>query len=317
MKRRTVTAIVAGAVAAAVIVGGAVWALTPRPQSAQDAAEHYLAALSTGDVETISSMRSDLLPDQDEQTLRTAFESASDYVAQPRVDSTTKAGESIDGTVDVRATAELAGRDIEVAFALRREGDRWMLSDDYLGTLTVTAATANGTVTSDAVWIGAALAPAGTAVALLPASYAVSAAPRELLDGASTVSVSSGARLDIALETALTPRATSRAQEELAAYATECTVAATAVPPNCGLKVPWAADLATLASIAYRVERLPAVELASQSDMEFAATGGVVVATATGTTPAGEPASFTYRTEDWALRGSIAFRGDEMLLSVR
>lgn len=315
MKRGAV--IVAGAIAAALIIGGAIWALTPRPQSPQEAAERYLAALAAGDVETISSMRAHLLTDEDELTLRTAFESASGYIAGPRVDSMIETEESGESTVDVRATAELAGGDIAVGFVLHREDDRWMLSDDYLGTLTVTAATTSGTVTSDAVRIGAALAPAATGVALLPASYAVSAAPRELLDGAETVSVSSGAAVELALETALTPPATSRAQEALDAYAAECTATATAVPPNCGLKVPWAADLATVASIAYRVERLPAVQLASESGMEFAATGGVLVATATGTTRAGEPASFTYRAEDWALRGSIAFRGDEMLLSVR
>lgn len=316
MKTRTVI-VATSVVAAAVVLGGVLWALAPRTQSARDVAEQYLAALSNGDLETISSIRDPLLPDEDEQTLRTAFESASSYIAEPRIDSVVPGEGSRDDVVEVRAAAELVGEDIEVGFVLTLQDDRWVLAADYLATLTVTATSADDAATADAARIGDALAPVGAAVALLPASYAVTAAPADLLDGAATVALSSGDAVDLALETQLTPAATERAQEELDAYAAACTATATEVPPSCGLRVPWAADLATVSSISYRVETLPAIDLASGGATEFAATGGVVTATATGTTRAGEPASFTYRADDWALRGSMMFRGDEMLLAVR
>jgi len=41
-----------------------------------------------------------------------------------------------------------------------------------------------------------------------------------------------------------------------------------------------------------------------------------VVATATGKTRDGGSGSFTYRADDWALRGTVAFQGNEMVLAV-
>ena len=49
----------------------------------------------------------------------------------------------------------------------------------------------------------------------------------------------------------------------------------------------------------------------------FDATGGVIVATATGASRAGGPESFTYRADDWSVRGSVRFEGDQMVLAVR
>ena len=60
----------------------------------------------------------------------------------------------------------------------------------------------------------------------------------------------------------------------------------------------------------------PPVLALSADARSVAATGGIIVATATGTTRAGSTASFTYRADDWALRGTIAFTGDEMVLRV-
>lgn len=105
------------------------------------------------------------------------------------------------------------------------------------------------------------------------------------------------------------------AQAALDAYVDECTQSAAAVPADCGLRVPWAADLATLERIDYRIEEYPAIVL-SPDDPTFAAPGGVVVATATGTTSDGETARFTYRDDDWTLRGFVARDGDELVLSV-
>ena len=104
-------------------------------------------------------------------------------------------------------------------------------------------------------------------------------------------------------------------EEQLDAYAAQCAQASDAVPPNCGLRVPWAADLASLTSIAFRVEQTPQVVL-SPDLRTFDATGGVIVATATGVTRTGDEASFTYRADDWALRGTIALTADGMQLVV-
>ena len=80
--------------------------------------------------------------------------------------------------------------------------------------------------------------------------------------------------------------------------------------------MPWAADLAALDSIAFRIDERPVVALHDDA-AGFDATGGVIVATASGTAHGGESASFTYRADDWALRGSIRFSGDDMILAVR
>ena len=71
-----------------------------------------------------------------------------------------------------------------------------------------------------------------------------------------------------------------------------------------------------LDGIAFRIEEHPVVAL-SEDAASFDATGGVIVATATGTTRGGESRAFTYRADDWALRGSVRFSGDEMILAVR
>ena len=91
---------------------------------------------------------------------------------------------------------------------------------------------------------------------------------------------------------------------------------AATVPHSCGIRIPWAADLATLEGLAYRIEQRPAVAL-SPGDGTFSATGGILIVTATGTTHGGVPGGYTYRAEDWALYGTLRFTGDELVLAVR
>ena len=67
--------------------------------------------------------------------------------------------------------------------------------------------------------------------------------------------------------------------------------------------------------MAFRIDQSPALTL-SPDLRTFAATGGAIVATATGTTRAGGAGTFTYRADDWALRGTVCFTGDEMVLAV-
>lgn len=109
---------------------------------------------------------------------------------------------------------------------------------------------------------------------------------------------------------------TAAVQERLDRYADACAAPATAVPEHCGIVVPWAADLAQLSGIAFRIEAYPAVVL-SPDRRSFDATGGVLVATATGTTRDGAAASFTYRTDEWALRGDVATADGTTIVSVR
>lgn len=105
-------------------------------------------------------------------------------------------------------------------------------------------------------------------------------------------------------------------QEQLDAYADACAATAAAVPEHCGIVVPWAADLAELSGVAFRIEQYPAVAL-SPDGRSFDATGGILVATATGTTRDGVATTFTYRTDEWALRGDVSVEDDRTTLSVR
>ncbi|MBW9093497.1 hypothetical protein JNB62_07375 [Microbacterium jejuense] len=112
------------------------------------------------------------------------------------------------------------------------------------------------------------------------------------------------------------PDPTVAMQEQLEAYADACATPAATIPEHCGIVVPWAADLATLTGIAFRIERYPVIAV-SPDRQSFDATGGILVATVTGTTRDGAPGTFTYRTDEWALRGDVAVEDDRTVLSVR
>lgn len=303
------------AVGAAVVVVGVLVAgwLLSRPPSAQDAARSYLSALSDGDFGRIEMMMARPGDEDARRVIADAFAGAEDYIDDPRIEEISPPQS---GVTSVRASAELAGERRTLHFALSDAGGRWMLAADYLADIEVfTDLHDMGLPAGDSVWIGGALAPAGARVGLLPAQYPVLAAPRGLLTGEASAAVSNDRRSTVDIDVSLSPAATDAAQDQLDAYVEACTVASTAVPANCGLRVPWAADLATLSSIAFRVEQRPALTFAPDG-RSFAATGGVVVATAAGTAPDGTAATFTYRADDWALRGTVSFEGDEMVLAV-
>jgi hypothetical protein len=283
--------------------GGAVaWFLT-RPQSPESVADDYLRALSKGDISTIGGML--VAGTEDLPQIEAAFAGASGHISHYSV---TVAGAS-DAERAARADVELSGSPAVVGFTLVQVDGKWKVKDPF-GSLTAT------TTLGDSVRVGDALVKADAPVALLPAVYPVTAAPRGLLTGESTAVVATGTPVTVAVDASLSPNATSRAQEQLDAYADACAKPATAVPDQCGIRVPWAADLATLTSLAFRVDVYPTVTI-SDDGRTFDAVDGTIVATATGTTRAGEDASFTYRAEDWALRGSVTFAGDEMVLAVR
>lgn len=307
-------AAIVGIAAAGVVVlagGGLAWWAVSRGQSAEDAARSYLSALAAGDLGGVEAMR-EPLPDTQEELLEQAFLSASAYIADPRIDELAEQG---DGIVEVRASAELGGARKDIRFELESSGSGWTLVGDQAGTLTVDAAVGDG-VPLDWVLVGDALAPTATPLALLPAEYAVAAAPRGILEGSAEAAVGTGEPTTVSLTAALAPDAASRVQEQLDAYAEACAEPAAAVPEHCGIVVPWAADLGSLERIAFRIEQYPIVAVSTDA-RSFDATGGVLVATAHGTTRDGSTASFTYRADDWALRGTIALDGERTVLSVR
>jgi hypothetical protein len=220
----------------------------------------------------------------------------------------TVAGDS-DAERTARADVELGGSPAVVGFTLVQVDGQWKVKDPF-GSLIAT------TTLGDSVSVGHALVKADAPVALLPAAYPVTAAPQGLLAGESTALVATGTPVMVAVDASLSANATSRAQEQLDAYADACAEPATAVPDHCGIRVPWAADLATLTSLAFRIDAYPTLTI-SEDGRTFDAVDGALVATATGTTRAGDDGSFTYRAEDWALRGSVTFEGDQMMLAVR
>jgi uncharacterized membrane protein len=301
--RAVIIAVIAVVVLA--VAGAGVWWAT-RPESAEQAAERYLSALASGDADALRQ----LLPDDAQAdeiigALAGAEARIEDAVLEPASDQ--------DGLRGFRATATLDEAPATVHFALAQEGGRWRLAADFLRAVTVQTTLGDSVRVGDAVLP---LTPDGT-VSLLPAVYPVSAEPADLLRGSTTVRVTSDAEqpAEVVVDAALAPEATALAQEQLDAYADACAQPATEVPAHCGLRVPWAADLTTLTSLTFRIEQYPAAALDAGTGT-FAATGGIVVATATGESRAGGTGSVTYRADEWALRGSLAVTGGELVLSV-
>lgn len=303
MRRAAIVGLAIGVVAVVSTgVGLAVWAAADRTPDASDVAMTYFSALASGDA--AGALAVTALSDAERRLAAEAYTGVTERVGSARVASVT--GEADSSRVVV--SYSLAGTDHEAALALVRDADGWRIVD---GVAEITPLTSLG----DAVGFGGVVAPAGTAIALLPGRYEAEALPRGLVAGTATVDAAPGTETDVTVTASVSPDATEAAQSQLDAYVDACTAPATVVPANCGLRVPWAADLASASSFAFRIDERPAVSL-SPDGRSFAATGGIVVATVAGTTREGTPASFTYRADDWALRGTVSFRGNEMVLSV-
>ncbi len=293
---------VAAAAVAALGVGVAVFWLL-RPPQIQDAAHDWLDALASGDVHTLTAMTNDSrVPPDTRRLALDAFAGASDRIADPVVQRI-----SDDGSV--HATARLGTASVDVHFTLTRAGHGYQVGD-FLGTLTVDP------TLGAAVRVGDATVPAHTAVAVLPAQYPVRALPDAVLDGAQTVAVTDAQPVTVTLPVTLGTRGQAVLQTQLETYEDRCAASTDHVPAACGLRVPWAADLRTLDALAFRIDTRPTLHLDPEHG-RFAATGGVITATARGTGFDGRAASHTYRTEDWALRGEIVFSGATVQLAVR
>lgn len=301
MRRRTFVVI---AVAAVVVlaIGVGVWLLT-RASGPEATARSYLDALAAGDGERAVGLLAEQ-PDGD-VSLPKALAGADERLSDVAV----VAVEEGEGRARASVSYTLAGAEQKASFDLVETAGSWRVAPDALGALT-----AQPTLGAF-VLAGGAPVPAGSETALLPAVYPVEAAPAAILSGATTAAVLIGGVAEASVEASVSPDATAVAQQQLDRYAQRCAAPAQTVPENCGIRVPWAADLAALTSIAFRIEQTP--QLVLGPDLRtFAATDGVIVATATGTTRDGADASFTYRADDWALRGTVTLTRDSMELAV-
>ncbi|MDY0911062.1 hypothetical protein [Microbacterium sp. CFBP9034] len=304
MKRAAVVGVAAGVTAIVIAAGATGWLLT-RPSGPDAAARGFLEALAADDAEAAVA----LLADEPESRtdLVAAYDGATSMVVDPRVIGTeSESG----GRSRAEVSFTLDGDVVTTSFGLVETRDGWRIAADGLGAVTPTV------TIGDAVATGSALLPAGTESDLLPGAYALAAAPVRFLDGETTATVLPGGSEQPEVEASVDPAATEAAQDQFDAYLEECAAPATAVPDNCGLRVPWAVDLTSLDRIAFRIDERPVLAL-SEDGASFDATGGVIVATATGTARGGGTASFTYRADDWALRGSVRFTGDDLVLVVR
>ncbi|MEZ3159655.1 hypothetical protein AB1K54_03820 [Microbacterium sp. BWT-B31] len=304
MKRSLVIGVAVGTAVAITAAGVAWWTLS-RPTAADAVVKQYLGALASGDADAALALFDAPPPGGDDLT--DALAGATGLLSGPSIEHISSA-DSGDMRADV--SFDLAGSHRTASFTLVQSDSGWRLTADALGAITAS------TTVGDSVAVGSVVIPAAEPAPFLPAAYTVTAAPGGILDGEAEAVVLPGTTTDAAVEASLSPAATARAQAQLDAYAEQCAAATDAVPEHCGLRVPWAADLASLETIALRIEQEPALVLSSDLG-SFEATGGAIVATVRGTARDGASAVFTYRTEGWALRGTISFEGDEIVLSVR
>lgn len=302
MKRGPLIAVVAAGVVLLAVAGLVLW-LLQRPPGPQAVAEDYLRALAGGDADTaLNLVASDSL---DSSMIEAAFAGATATLSDATVTGVSEDGDT--ATASITYTLDSTSGSGELM--LQQTPTGWKVAPDGLGTVTITS------TLGDAAAIGTAVFGVNEPVLLLPALYEIDAAPVGILTGALTVAVAPGSAATAALQPQLSDTALETASAKVQAYVDACTAPADAVPENCGIRVPWAADLATLTSLSFRVETAPTLAFAEDLS-SFAATGGVLVATASGTTRDGAPGTFTYRSDDWSLRGGMVFSGNQLVLSV-
>lgn len=289
-----------GGLVAAVAVAGAVWwgLSALRSPTAEEAALAYLQALESGDPEAVATTGTTA-----SEAALTAFAGASSTIQDAEVADVREGDGGASATVRFR----LDGDEHEANLRLTSDSGGWIVDGSGLGALRTT--TAIGT----AVQVGDAVLPVDEDAALLPGVYPVTAAPRTLLTGTTEVVVLPGddATADVPAE--LRPEATEAAQTQLEAYLKTCTADGTAVPENCGIRIPWGTELRGISDIAFRVERFPAVVLTPTA---FTADDGILEATVTGTGQDGAARTVTYRSTTWNVRGGVDITADELALTV-
>lgn len=106
------------------------------------------------------------------------------------------------------------------------------------------------------------------------------------------------------------------AQQQLDEHLESCTdheVTGAEIPDGCGIRIPWGTEFAAVASVRFRIDRMPLLELTEDG---FVAGGGVLVATVSGTGQDGAARTETYRTDSWSVRGDVAVDQDRVELDV-
>lgn len=289
-----------GGLVAAVAVAGAVWwgLSALRSPTAEEAALAYLQALESGNPEAVATTGTTA-----SEAALTAFAGASSTIQDAEVADVREGDGGASATVRFR----LDGDEHEANLRLTSDSGGWIVDGSGLGALRTT------TTIGTAVQVGDAVLPVDEDAALLPGVYPVTAAPRTLLTGTTEVVVLPGddATADVPAE--LRPEATEAAQTQLEAYLKTCTADGTAVPENCGIRIPWGTELREISDIAFRVERFPAVVLTPTA---FTADDGILEATVTGTGQDGAARTVTYRSTTWNVRGGVDITADELALTV-
>ncbi len=290
--------LIGGAAGLVVIAAGLwFWQSTTRPPTPEDAALGYLHALESGDPDAVAATGITV-----SATALDAFDSATALIEEPVVTTVREDGDS--ANVDV--TFRLDGEKRTAQLKLIPVDGRWTVDESGLGTLT-----AQSTIGSD-VAIGAVTTPISKEIALLPAAYAVAAAPSALLSGETTVQLLPGAAATAAVNAGLRPEATTAAQTQLDEHLETCTAPGSEVPDGCGIRIPWGTEFREVTEIDYRIDESPTITLTSTG---FTAEGGVLVATVTGIGQDGAARTVTYRTDSWSLRGEASFTADGVVLS--
>ena len=285
------------------VAGVLIWQSLARPGTPEEAASAYIRALESGDPAAVAATGIDV-----SATALGAFAAATGLVGGAVVTTVEQNG-------DTEATAQvsfrLGGEDRTARLEVTQVDGRWVVGASALGTATST------TDLGSAVRLGDEIVPVGEPVSLLPAEYAVSAAPAALLDGSASVLVLPGEDVEVEVAVAPLPAAIEAAQEQLDEHLAACTAAdgkaADSTPPvGCGIRIPWGTEFRDVTDIRYRIERAPVVTLTSTG---FSAGGGVLVATVTGTGQDGAERTTTYRTDSWSLRGDVSFTADGVVLT--
>lgn len=285
---------------AVVAVAAAVWwgVSTLRSPTPEEAVRDYLRALETGEPETVTATGTAV-----SDRALAAFAGAASTIEDAQVTGVRDS----DGEVSATVTFRLDGDEHEARLRLVQEDGRWAVDASGLGTLRAT------TTVGTAVQVGDAVLPVAEDAALLPAVYPVAAAPLTLLTGTTEAVVLPGGDATATVTAALRPEATEAAQSQLEAYLETCTAGGSAIPENCGIRIPWGTEFREVSDVAFRVERFPMVTLTPTT---FAADDGVLEATVTGTGQNGTTRSVTYRSTAWSVRGGVEITADELALTV-
>lgn len=302
MTRRGIAWLIGGVLAVLLVVAGvSIWSSLQRPATPEEVALAYLDALAAGDPSAVDDLGVDVSAEAG-----AALHGATGLITDPEVRPAPDDRDPDDDAAVVEVAFRLGGEHRTADLELRRADGRWQLDAGALGRVS-----ADSTIGAT-VEVGGSVLPLGEELRLLPAAYTVSASPSTLLEGETPLVVLPGTTVEATVDAVPRPAATVAAQEQLDALVKACTTAATAVPERCGIRIPWGTEFRAVTSIAYRVETPPALTLTGEA---FAADGGVLVATVTGTGLDGTARTTTYRTESWALRGDVAFTPDGVELA--